>query len=239
MPLLSEKVVVISGGTRGLGRSLLSSFLENGCFVAFNYIASVAVADSIAKEFGNRVLAIRCDAASSAQTESMAQRVVRKWGKADVLINNAGTASDSPLLRQSEEEWDKVLGANLKSAFNMTRAFAPFMRCGGHIINISSYSGIKGQRGQAAYSASKAALIGFTKSLAAELSREKIRVNAVLPGYMLTDMGASSPVAAEAAKAESLMGRLSKPQEAALFIRFLSGTENITGQVFPLDSRII
>ncbi|MBF0328869.1 MAG: SDR family oxidoreductase [Nitrospirae bacterium] len=239
MSLLSEKVVVVSGGTRGLGRSIVLSFLENGCFVAFNYIVSEVSANSITKEFGSKVLAIKCDVRSSAQIGAMAETVVQKWGGADILINNAGIVSDSPLVRQDEKQWDDVISVNLKGAFRMTKAFAPLIRCGGHIINISSYSGIKGQRGQAAYSASKAALIGFTKSLAHELAVGGIMVNAVFPGYMLTDMGASSLVAAEAAKAESLKGTLSDPQEAASFIRFLSGAKNITGQVFSIDSRII
>ncbi|MCI0469943.1 MAG: SDR family oxidoreductase, partial [Nitrospirae bacterium] len=169
----------------------------------------------------------------------MADAVKENWGKVDVLVNNAGLIKDSILMRTSEEDWDRVIDVNLKGVFNAISVFAPLMNDGGHIINISSYSGLKGREGQSAYSASKAALLGLTKSAAIELAGYKIRVNAVLPGYMPTRMGMSSDEAMQKARTESLLKTISDPMEAAGFIVWLSKTDNITGQIFCLDSRIV
>jgi 3-oxoacyl-[acyl-carrier protein] reductase len=158
-----------------------------------------------------------------------------------VVINNAGITKDALLLRQSEEDWDSIIRTNLKGCFNIIKTMAPIMvkSGGGHIVNISSRSGVRGKAGQAAYSASKAALLGLTFTSAAELAADNIRVNAVLPGYMMTDMGVKAGKAAAEAKGESVLKKLSGAAEIAGLIVSLLKTENVTGQVFSLDSRIL
>lgn len=169
----------------------------------------------------------------------MAGAVRRQWGGVDVLVNNAGITRDALLIKQKETDWDDIMKTNLGGAFHMIRAFVPLMHRGGHVVNISSYSGLKGKEGQGAYSASKAALLGLTKAAAHELAALDIRVNAVLPGYLPTSMGEKAAAAMERAKEASLLNTLSNPEEVARFIVYLSGTTHITGQVFSLDSRII
>ncbi|KAF0143184.1 MAG: 3-oxoacyl-acyl-carrier protein reductase [Nitrospirae bacterium] len=175
------------------------------------------------------------------QVEEMADAVYRKWGRVDVLINNAGITKDSLMIKLKEAEWDEILRVNLKGCFNTIKTFSHGMISsgGGHIINISSYSGLKGKEGQAAYSASKSAIFGLTYTAAKELAEYNIRVNALLPGYMQTEMGGAAKKALERAKEQSITGALSNPEEVAGFVAYLIKTENITGQVFSLDSRII
>jgi len=184
-------------------------------------------------------MTVRTDVGKTDEMQAMAEEVSRRWKVADVLVNNAGVSCDSLLLKQSEEDWEKTMTINLKGVFNAIRAFVPLMKHGGHIINISSYSGLKGKTGQAAYSASKAALLGLSRSAAIELAPAGIRVNAILPGYMATDMGKASAGALSGAREESLLKTLSDPEEVSDFVLYLSGTSNITGQIFSLDSRII
>ncbi len=171
----------------------------------------------------------------------MADAVYRKWGRIDVLINNAGITKDSLMIKLKEAEWDEILRVNLKGCFNTIKTFSHGMISsgGGHIINISSYSGVKGKEGQAAYSASKSAMLGLTYTAARELAGYNIMVNALLPGYMQTEMGVAAKKAMERAKEQSITGALSNPEEVAGFVAYLIKTENITGQVFSLDSRII
>lgn len=161
------------------------------------------------------------------------------WRRADVLINNAGITRDALLVKQHEEDWDAVMRVNLGGVFHAIRAFVPLMQDGGHIVNVSSYSGLKGKAGQAAYSASKAALLGLTKTAAIELAPERICVNAVLPGYLPVGMGPRAEQAAAGAVHDSLLHRLSDPAEAAAFVLNLTSMQSVTGQVFCLDSRIM
>ncbi len=171
----------------------------------------------------------------------MVKEVMKKWGRIDVLINNAGITKDNLLLKTSDDDWDTVLKTNLKGVFNTIREVARVMvRHGGHIINISSASGLKGKAGQSSYAASKAGLIGLTKSAAIELGRFNIKVNAVLPGVLPTDMvKGSHPSVKEKAKSESVIGRLSDIEKVAEFICGLTEMDNVSGQIFNLDSRII
>jgi NAD(P)-dependent dehydrogenase (short-subunit alcohol dehydrogenase family) len=169
----------------------------------------------------------------------MVNRVVDKWGGVDIVVNNAGVAKDRLLIKQSEEDWDSVMVVHVKGALNLIQSCVPHMNHGGHIINISSYSGLKGKEGQAAYSAAKAALLGLTKSAALELATRGIKVNAVLPGYMFTGMGSAATDSLELARRESLLHTLSDPLEVARFIAYLVTTKTITGQTFIFDSRIV
>jgi 3-oxoacyl-[acyl-carrier protein] reductase len=232
-------VVLITGGSGGLGREAARAFYENGCRVVINYFKSGISAGELVSPMGDKAISVKTDVSRFEEVLRMAELVHKKWGMVDVLINNAGITKDAFLIKQSENDWDRIMDVNLKGAFNCIKACAPLMKYGGHIINISSYSGLKGKEGQAAYSASKAALLGLTKTAAIELAEYKIRVNAILPGYMPTEMGLKAEEAMKKAKEASLLNTLSDPKEVARFIVYLAGTENITGQIFCLDSRII
>lgn len=233
------KVALVTGASRGLGREIALMLGRTGFGVAVNFRSDEAHATEVAARIGLNALLIRADVGDSLEVEDMARLIKERWGRLDVLINNAGITRDSLLVKQSEADWDAVIRTNLKGCFNTARALAPLLISsgGGHIVNVSSYSGLRGKKGQAAYAASKSALIGFTYALASELGRYNIRVNAVLPGYMQTAMGISAPEAMARAKADSMLGRLSNPAEVAGFIAWLIGAGNITGEVFTIDSR--
>lgn len=231
-------VAVVTGGSRGLGREIAILLGKSEYNVAVNYLHSRGKADEAASEIGKNAVAIKADVSDMKQVEAMAEIIKEKWSGVDALINNAGITKDNLLIMQKESDWDEIIKVNLNGCFNTARAFVPLMAGGGHIINISSYSGLKGKAGQAAYSASKAALIGLTYSLAKELGTHNIKVNCVLPGYMPTDMGGHAGKAMKDARMESILKSLSDPKKVAEFIRHLLTTEHITGQVFTLDSRI-
>jgi len=235
------KVAVVTGASRGLGKEIALTLGRSGYRVAVNYLSSEKRAVKIAGEIAADTLLTKADVGDLKQVQRMADDVYKKWGRVDALINNAGITKDNLIIKTKEEEWDEVLRVNLKGCFNTISVFSRVMikSGGGHIMNISSYSSVKGKAGQAAYSASKAALLGLTYSAAKELAEYGIRVNALIPGYMETEMGAKAGDAMEKARVESIMRSLSNPKDAAGFIAYLLTTENITGQVFCLESRII
>jgi 3-oxoacyl-[acyl-carrier protein] reductase len=235
-----SKVALVTGGSRGLGKEVSLRLAGIGYNVAVNFIKESSHAARVMKYIRSDALAVRAEVADLDQVQDMAEDINQKWGRLDLLVNNAGITRDNLLIRATEEEWDEVMDTNLRGCFNTVKVFTPLLMKmgGGHIVNISSRTGLTGKAGQAAYSASKAALIGLTRSLASELGRYNIRVNAVLPGYMPTDMGEKATTAIKRASQKSLLARLSDPAEVASFIAWLSGTEGITGQVFCLDSRI-
>lgn len=234
-------VALITGASRGLGKQTALILSAQGYSVAANYISNDKEADNLIKTIGNNSVALKADVGDIRQVRAMADKIKKEFGRLDVIINNAGITKDNLLLKQTELEWDTIIRTNLKGCFNVIRALSPLMvqSGGGHIINISSYSGVKGKAGQAAYSASKAAMLGLTVSAAQELSEYNIRMNAIMPGYMMTEMGTKARKAADNAKEESVLKKLSQPKEVADFILYLVKTENISGQVFSLDSRII
>jgi 3-oxoacyl-[acyl-carrier protein] reductase len=236
-----KKVVMITGAARGLGRHLTEAFLEKGFAVAVNYLQSAASAQQLIIGREGDALAVRADVRDAAQVKNMVRQTADYFGRLDIVVNNAGITRDNLLLRQTEDEWDEVFRTNLTGCFHVIRQAVPFMISsgGGHIINISSYSGVKGKAGQTAYSASKAALIGLTLSAARELAEHNIRVNAVLPGYMMTAMGTEAIKAAGKAKEESILQTLADPSEVARCIAALSTVCGVTGQVISLDSRIL
>lgn len=235
------KVALITGGASGLGSHISRAFLEQGYHIAVNYLNSAEKALAIIAKAGDRAISLKADVGDSSQVRKMLGRIEQTFGRLDLLINNAGIAKDSLLIKQTEAQWDAVIRTNLTGCFNIIRAATPLMikSGGGHIINISSWSGAKGKAGQAAYSASKAGLVGLTISAAHELAQHNIRVNAVLPGYMLTGMGATAAAAMDQAKEESLLKTLSEPSEVARCIALIAGMGYITGQILSLDSRII
>jgi len=193
MGLLDGKVALITGGSRGIGKSMVEAFVEQGASVAFTYRSSAEEANAIANGLHSetqKVKAYQSDAASYEASEILAKEVLAEFGKIDVLINNAGITKDNLLLRMNEEQWDKVIETNLKSVFNLTKhMLRPMLKARtGSIINMSSVVGVFGNAGQANYAASKAGIIGFSKSIAKEVGSRSIRCNAVAPGFIETDM---------------------------------------------------
>jgi 3-oxoacyl-[acyl-carrier protein] reductase len=191
MKLLDGKTALITGGSRGIGEALVRAFVEHGAKVAFTYISagSAARAEALATELGENAKAYQSDAGNYAQAEALVGQVIKDFGKLDIVVNNAGITRDTLMLRMTEEQWDEVIQTNLKSVFNLTKhALKPMIRTGGSIINMSSVVGVFGQQGQANYAASKAGIIGFSKSIAKEYGSRGIRCNAVAPGFIATEM---------------------------------------------------
>ena len=191
MTLLDGKVALITGGSRGIGEALVRKFVEHGARVAFTYVSagSAARAEALVAELGDQAKAYQSDAGDFAQAETLVSQVVKDFGKLDILINNAGITRDTLMLRMTEQQWDEVMQTNLKSVFNLTKhCLKPMIRTGGSIINMSSVVGVFGQAGQANYAASKAGIIGFSKSIAKEYGSRGIRCNAVAPGFIATEM---------------------------------------------------
>ncbi|MCF8237559.1 MAG: 3-oxoacyl-[acyl-carrier-protein] reductase [Saprospiraceae bacterium] len=193
MGLLSGKVALITGGSRGIGAAIVRRFAAEGAAIAFTYLSSPEKAEALADELrtsGANVRAYRSDAASFQEAEALIQSVITDFERIDILINNAGITRDNLMLRMSEEQWDEVLRVDLKSVFNLTKhAMKPMIRNkSGSIINISSVVGVFGNAGQANYSAAKAGILGFTKSVAKEIGSRNVRCNAIAPGFIETDM---------------------------------------------------
>ena len=193
MGLLDNKVVLITGASRGIGKAIAEACVAQGAKVAFTYLSSEEKARALETELsanGGIAKGFKSDAADFEQAQTLVDQVVETFGTVDVLVNNAGITRDTLLLRMTEEQWDEVINTNLKSAFNLTKAVQkPMLKArSGSIINMSSVVGVKGNAGQANYAASKAGLIGFTKSVAAELGSRNIRCNAIAPGFIETEM---------------------------------------------------
>ncbi|MCP9756973.1 3-oxoacyl-[acyl-carrier-protein] reductase [Lacihabitans sp. CCS-44] len=190
---VENKTVLITGASRGIGKSIAEEFAKNGANVAFTYLSSVEKGQALEVElsqYGTKIKGYRSDASDYTSAEQLVTDVVADFGNLDILINNAGVTRDTLLMRMSEDQWDDVLRINLKSVFNLTKAATkPMMRAkAGSIINITSVVGLMGNAGQANYSASKAGILGFTKSVAKELGSRNIRSNAVAPGFIETEM---------------------------------------------------
>jgi 3-oxoacyl-[acyl-carrier protein] reductase len=189
--LLQGKTALVTGGARGIGEAVVRKFAEQGAKVAFTYVSagSAARSEALAAELGPNVKAYQSDAGDFAQAEALAAQVLKDFGGLDILVNNAGITRDTLMLRMSEEQWDEVMRTNLKSVFNMTKhCLRHMIRSGGTILNMSSVVGIFGQQGQANYAASKAGIIGFSKSIAKEYGSRNIRCNAIAPGFIATEM---------------------------------------------------
>ena len=196
MKLLEGKTALITGASRGIGRGMAVKFAEQGANVAFTYLSSVEKGQELEKElqaFGVKAKGYRSDAGDFKAAEELINSVVTDFGSIDVLVNNAGITRDNLLMRMTEEQWDEVMSANLKSVFNLTKAITkPLLKQRkGSIINISSVVGVRGNAGQSNYSASKAGIIGFTKSIALELGSRNIRSNVIAPGFIETEMTAA------------------------------------------------
>jgi 3-oxoacyl-[acyl-carrier protein] reductase len=234
-------ICLITGSSRGLGRAIAIAFGKRGHQVAVHYRDNRNEAEAVASLI-NESIVLKADVTDTDEVKTLVDEVITKWKRIDVLVNNAGITKESLLIRTSEQDFDEIINTNLKGPFHFTRAVGRYMmkQKSGHIINISSYAGVKGKEGLSAYSASKAGLIGLTKTSAKELGRYNVMVNAVLPGYMLTDMGMEAGDKAKGlALQDSLVNEFSNPDNVAEFICYLAGTTGITGQVFNLDGRIL
>ena len=240
-----KRVVIVTGASRGLGKKIAIRFGREGEKVVVNYIIRRSEAETVADEIGRsggEAIPFQADVKVAAQVEVMMKSTKRRFGTIDVLVNNAGITKDGLLVRMTEQDWDAVIETNLKGPFLCIRAASEIMskQQNGHVINVSSISGVQGREGQANYSASKAGLIGLTRACARELGRSNIKVNAVLPGYIVTDMGEKvSDGIYQRVLRENALNRVSDPEEVADFIYHLSLMNNVSGQVFNLDSRIV
>ncbi len=242
---MKKKVVIITGASRGLGKAIALKYGREGWSVLINYLeqkkAAEAVADKV-RSLDGEAEVYRADVSKTEDVKNMIDAAMKKWSRIDVLINNAGITRDSLLIKMSEADWDAVIKTNLKGAFICIQQAAKIFiqQKEGHIINIASIAGIQGREGQANYSASKAGLIGLTKAAAVELGEYNIRVNAVNPGYIPTEMGTDvSDKIKEQIIGKNVLRRHSDTKEVADFAHYLSTKDNISGQVFNLDSRII
>ncbi len=245
--LLEGKIAVVTGASRGIGRAIAEDLAANGAAVVVNYNSNAAAADEVVagiEKGGGTAVAVQADVSDFAASQQLIKTALDTYGQIDILVNNAGTTRDTLLLIMKEAQWDTVLDTNLKSVFNCCKAAArPMVRRkqGGRIINISSVSGIVGQPGQANYAASKAGIIGFTKSLAKELGSRSITVNAVAPGFVLTDLtaGLSEELVQKALEFIPL-GRWGEPDEIANVVTFLASDKAayITGEVIQVDGGI-
>lgn len=240
---LKEKTCLVTGGSRGIGKSIALELAQLGASVAITYARSDEAAAEVVeqiREKGGEARAFKADAVDFARAEEVVADVVKEWGKLDVLVNNAGITRDNLILRMSEEQWSEVITTNLQSVFNYSKAAAkPMMRNrGGSVISISSVVGLSGNAGQTNYSASKAGIIGFTKSYAKEFASRNIRANVVAPGYITTEMtGSLSDDILQTIKSSTPMGRPGEADEVAGAVAFLASdySRYITGEVLRVD----
>jgi 3-oxoacyl-[acyl-carrier protein] reductase len=240
---LTGKVAFVTGGTRGIGASIAATLYAAGARVAV-VGRDQDRADAAAAALGERAAGVACDVADAAQVEAAIAAAEQRLGPIDILVNNAGLTRDNILLRLSEADWDAVLDANLKGAFLTTRAVVKGMmkRRSGRIINITSVVGLTGNKGQANYAASKAGLVGLTKSVAKEYASRGILVNCIAPGFIETDMTAALPEEARKGLLEAIaLGRLGRPEDVAGAVLFLASdlAAYVTGQVLVVDGGMV
>lgn len=247
MKLLEGKTAIITGGSRGIGKGIVETFAKHGANVAFTYNSSAEAAEAIAAEAskeGVTVKAYKSNAASFEDSQDLAAKVLEDFGSIDILVNNAGITKDNLLMRISEEDFDKVIEVNLKSVFNMTKAVQRTMlkQRKGAIINMSSVVGLKGNAGQTNYAASKAGILGFTKSVALELGSRDIRCNAIAPGFIETEMTGKLDEATVQSWRDAIpLKRGGSPEDIANACVFLASDLSgyITGQVLNVDGGML
>lgn len=245
MNSLQDKVAIVTGASRGIGRATALALAGEGAKVAINYANSSGAADAVVAEItgqGGEALALQANVAEADQVDILFKTVLDKWGRADVLVNNAGITRDTLLLRMKPEDWQAVINLNLTGVYLCTRAVSKVMlkQRSGRIINIASVAGQMGNPGQANYSAAKAGVIGFTKTVAKEMASRGVTVNAVAPGFIATDM--TEGLGSEEIIKFIPLGRYGQPDEVAGMIRFLAAdpaSAYITGQVINVDGGMV
>ncbi len=241
--VLNGRIAIVTGASRGIGRVIALALAKRGAAVVINYTSNVAAAALVSseiKEIGGRTLTFQADVSSSAEADALIKAAIAEFGRVDILVNNAGIIRDNLILRMKDEDWDRVLGVNLKGAFNCTRAAARGMLKNrfGRIINISSVVALIGNTSQANYCAAKAGLIGLTKAMAKELGSRSITVNAVAPGFITTEMTTGLPEAVkETMLAQIPLKKFGEPEEVAELVAFLASDAAgyITGQTIAVD----
>jgi 3-oxoacyl-[acyl-carrier protein] reductase len=245
--LLNGKVAIITGASRGIGKSIAQEFIRQGAKVAFTYRSSEEKARELEAELsanGGEVKGFQSDAAQMVEAEKLVDDVIEAFGTVDIVVNNAGITDDTLLMRMSEDQWDRVIDVNLKSCFALTKAVLRTMlkARSGSIINVSSVVGVQGNAGQANYAASKAGILGFTKSVALELGSRNIRCNAIAPGFIETEMTASLDETTVQGWREAIpLKRGGKPEDVANLCVFLASdmSSYITGQTICVDGGMI
>ena len=246
MGFLEGQVAIVTGASRGIGRAIAVALAAEGAKVVVNYASSASAAEEVVAEIkskGGEAITFHADVSHEAQVESLLKSAIDTWGRIDVLVNNAGITRDTLLLRMKLEDWQAVINLNLTGVFLATRAVSKVMlkQKSGRIINIASVAGQMGNPGQGNYSAAKAGVIGFTKTVAKEMASRGITVNAVAPGFIATDMTADLKNTDDILKFIPL-GRYGQPEEIAGMVRFLAAdpaAAYITGQVFNVDGGMV
>lgn len=248
MKLLEGKTAIITGASKGIGKGIAEIFADHGANIAFTYLSSVEQAQAFEKELsdtkGVKIVGYKSDASDYASAEKLATDVLEEFGSIDVVINNAGVTRDNLLMRMTEEDFDRVVNINLKSVFNLTKAVQRTMlkQRKGSIINISSVVGVKGNAGQSNYAASKAGIIGFTKSIALELGSRNIRCNAIAPGFIETEMTAKLDEATVQGWREAIpLKRGGTPEDVANGCLYLASDLSgyVTGQTLNVDGGML
>lgn len=245
MTALSEQVAIVTGASRGIGRATAIALAATGVKVVVNYAQSSGAAEEVVQEIeknGGNAIALKADVSKTEEVDSLIEQTLKTWGRIDILVNNAGITRDTLLLRMKLEDWQAVIDLNLTGVFLCTKAASKVMlkQKSGRVINITSVAGLMGNSGQANYSAAKAGVIGFSKTVAKELAVRGITVNAVAPGFIVTDM--TNDLKADEILKYIPLARYGQPEEVAGMIRFLAtdpAAAYITGQVFNVDGGMV
>ncbi len=244
---LEGKVALVTGASRGIGKAVALMLAENGADIAVNFAGSTAAAEAVAAEIekmGRKAILVQGDVSKTDVCAEIVDKVVKELGHIDILVNNAGITRDTLLMRMKEEDWDAVLNTNLKGVFNCTKAAVKYMakQRSGSLVNISSVVALMGNAGQANYAAAKAGILGFTRSVAKEMAARGIRVNAVTPGFIKTDMtSVLSEKVVAAMEASIPLARLGEPEDIAKAVLFLvsDNAAYITGQTLHVDGGMV
>jgi 3-oxoacyl-[acyl-carrier protein] reductase len=241
--LLVDKVAIVTGGSRGIGNAIALDLARNGADVVINYRTSTDAANQLVKQIeglGRKGLAVQADVASFSDAQKLTVTVMNELGRLDILVNNAGINRDGVIWKMDEEQWDEVIAIDLKGTFNYIRAVSPTFKeqSSGKIVNVTSINGLRGKFGQSNYTAAKGGVIALTKTVARELGRYNVNVNAIAPGLIATDMVKEAPEKVrDLALSEIVLGRLGQPEEVAWVVTFLCSdlARHITGEVITVD----